>query len=570
MKTKTILLLLVALIYFGCAGDDSTVPSEEIKGSLFVTVKDPAGLPVYGATIYIGDITGTTNEDGTYFLPQVTLTGEDYLRVQKAGYFKGSRRFKTIESHTQFFSITLLPQTEIGNFSSAQSAIITIDSKSRLTFPDHAVTREDGSAYNGNVHVLANPIYGDDLQLSEKMPGTLIGLDQSGTKVALGSLGMLAVELQADNGDVLKIASGKTVEMQLGIPNQQSGKAPSTIPLWYFDDAKGYWVHEGQAVRQGNAYVAQLPHFSFWNCDQTFTLIDWQARFVYADGRPAQNTRICLTILSLNAQICEYTDANGMVSGPVPANEALKLDVENDCGTNVFAEEVGPFSNDVKMDAIKLANNEHDYATISGTALQCDGSPLTTGFVRVRTTKNDFIFSIQDAAGHYEGSYVYCTGDLVTLQLYDLVHSLVSLPHVITFDRNLDAGSLKACDQVDEYIRYKITGFSPEYVYYLVNISGGSNTQINSLDSIGVRGKFGWTFDGGTGQHKAYTLFGNQINLPNGQTAYVLKMDLNVTEYGGSGEYVRGTFSGKLSAGGNGAGGSGDSDFNGSFSVKKK
>ncbi|MEP6647011.1 MAG: hypothetical protein ABJC12_07970 [Saprospiraceae bacterium] len=44
MKTKTILLLLSALIYFGFAGDDSTVPSQEIKGSLFVTVKNPAGM----------------------------------------------------------------------------------------------------------------------------------------------------------------------------------------------------------------------------------------------------------------------------------------------------------------------------------------------------------------------------------------------------------------------------------------------------------------------------------------------------------------------------------------------
>jgi hypothetical protein len=100
------------------------------------------------------------------------------------------------------------------------------------------------------------------------MPGALTGLDQSGAKVALGSLGMLAVELQSDNGEVLKIASGKTVEMQLAIPDEQLGKAPSTIPLWYFDDALGLWVHEGQATRQGNAYVAELPHFSYWNCDQ--------------------------------------------------------------------------------------------------------------------------------------------------------------------------------------------------------------------------------------------------------------------------------------------------------------
>ncbi|MEO6131308.1 MAG: carboxypeptidase-like regulatory domain-containing protein [Saprospiraceae bacterium] len=573
MKTKSIFLLLVALIYIGCAGDDSVVPSQKIKGSLFVTVKDPAGLPVNGATIHIGDLTGTSNEDGTYFFTQATLTGEDYLSVEKPGYFKGSRRFKTIESHTQFFSITLLPQTEVGNFSAEQSAVITIDSKSRLTFPDHAVTREDGSAYNGNVNVLANPIYGDDLQLSEKMPGTLIGLDQSGTKVALGSLGMLAVELQADNGDVLKIASGKTVEMQLGIPDQQISMAPSTIPLWYFDDSKGYWVQEGQAIRQGNAYVAQLPHFSFWNWDQTFTAIDWQARFIYTDGKPAQNTRVCLTIKSLNDQRCAYTDANGMVSGPLPANEALELEVRNECGNIIHTQQLGPFSNDVKMDAVILDVSEQYSATVSGTALQCDGSPLASGFVRVNTGLNDFIFPIEDAEGHYAGRYVYCAGDVVTLKVYDVVHNVASLPHVITFDRDLDAGNIKACDQaqVDEYLRYKINGFSREYNYFFLNVTPGSSTRVITLDSIGVKGKFGFTFDGfTTGQYKGYTLLGNQINIQNGQTAYVLKMDVNVTQYGLPGEYIRGNFSGKITAGGNGAGGSGDSDFNGSFSVKNR
>lgn len=47
-------------------------------------------------------------------------------------------------------------------------------------------------------------------------------------------------------------------------------------------------------------------------------------------------------------------------------------------------------------------------------------------------------------------------------------------------------------------------------------------------------------------------------------------MDVNITEYGGAGQYIRGTISGKLSAGGNGAGGSGDSDFSGSFAVKNR
>jgi hypothetical protein len=300
-------------------------------------------------------------------------------------------------------------------------------------------------------------------------------------------------------------------------------------------------------------------------------LIDWQARFTYADGRPAQNAMICLTILSLNDQRCEYTDANGVVSGPLPANEAMELNVVNDCGNKVYTKEVGPFTDDIKMDPVALTDAiGPDYANITGTALQCDGTPLASGFVKVHTPVNDFILPIRDAEGHYGGRYVYCAGDVVTLQVYDVEHSLVSLPHVISFDRDLDAGSLKACDQVDEYIRYKITGFSRQYIYYLPKVGGFGYTKIYSLDSIGVKGKIAFTFDGLTiGQYQGYPLSGNQINLPNGQVGYIMNMDVLVTQYDGS-DYIKGNFNGKINAGGNGSGGSGWSDFNGSFSVRKQ
>lgn len=574
MKTKSIFILLSLLTLFGCSSDDTLVPTQaSIKGSLFVTVKDAAGKPVIGATIVIGDLTATTDEDGTYFFTQANLTGDDYLEVQKQGYFKGSRRFSTSESNTQFLRVTLLAQTEIGNFSSSQSATVNIDSKSKLTFPDHAVTRADGSAYNGNVHVLASPIYGDDPKLSEKMPGALVGLDQSNAKVALGSLGMLAVELQADNGDVLKIANGKTVEAQLKIANVQSGQAPATIPLWYFDEVQGLWIQEGEATRQGNTYVAQLPHFSFWNWDVEYTLVEWQTHLIFADGSPIQNAEVCLSVKSISSQACGRTDASGVLKGLIPANEAMELTVVNDCGKNVYTADIGPFSNDVNMGDIKLeVINSTDYADISGVALQCDGTPLTKGFVKVHTNISDFMFPIQDASGHYEGRYFYCNGDVVTVQVYDVVNSLTSLPRVITFERSLDLGGLKACDHLDEYIWYKIKGFSRDYVYYLPILTDNFNyIKIESLDSIGVKGRFGFTVPGVyPGQYYGYALSGNQINMQNGQVAYITSMEVNITEFGAVGGYVRGTMVGKINKGGNGTGGSGPSDFNGEFVVRRQ
>ena len=55
----------------------------------------------------------------------------------------------------------------------------------------------------------------------------------------------------------------------------QTGIAPETINLWYFDEENGYWKEEGQAIKDGNKYVAEVTHFTWWNCDILFDAIDF-------------------------------------------------------------------------------------------------------------------------------------------------------------------------------------------------------------------------------------------------------------------------------------------------------
>ncbi len=576
MKTKSFLLLLTIFSYFSCSNDsDDIIPgtNQEIQSSVFVTIKDPAGIPVTGALITLGNLTGTTDETGTYFFTRAMLSGDDYLKVSKAGYFNGSRRFFTKGSPTQFLKITLLPREEVASYTSSHGASLYIDSKSRLIFPNNAVARPDGSPYNGEVHVMAYPIYGDDPQLSDKMPGALIGEDESGSTVVLGSFGMINVELQADNGDILQIAEGKTVEIELAIANIQLSQAPATIPLWYFDEEKGIWVEDGHAELQGNIYVGQVSHFTPWNVDIPLELVNWEASFVDSEGRPIQNVEVCLSVGDINDKRCIFTDASGAVAHVIPANRKLTLNVLNDCGSVALSDELGPFTDDIKMNPRAVTISAQEYATISGTALQCDGSPVKSGFVKVHTPLNHFIFPITGTDGHFEGGYTYCAGDFTTVYVYDATNDLISHPRAFTFERNLNIGSITACDQVEEYIRYKVSGFSQDYFYYAPELTpiGSEYIEIESLDSIGVKGRFGFVVKGKTvGQFPANGAHGNQINLQNGQIAYITDMTVSITEYGPVGEFIRGDFFGKLNKGSNGAGGNAPSDFNGSFALKNE
>ena len=574
MRTIHYFLLLSFLVIYGCDKNDTITPVPTFQGSLFVSVKDPDGLPVGGAEIRMANTTVLTDEDGNYFFTDIALTGDDFLIAEKAGYFNGSRRFRASGPQTQFVRIVLLPHEEVGVYVSSQAATISVDNKTKLHFPVNAIVRDDGSVFNGNVHVIANPIYGDDVLLSNKMPGNLTGIDASGANVVLGSFGMIAVELRSDNGELLQVASGNSVQLELAIANQQLDEAPQTIPLWSFDEESGYWVEEGVATRQGNFYLAQITHFSYWNCDDPFnTFVEWTGRFVYHDGSPAQNVNVCLTLKSLNSTECAMTDASGAVSGRIPNDESLKLSIQNECGGVMFETEVTSAGALQALGPVTLNEppGEVEVSFIQGTALQCDGLPVKSGFAKVITGSNLFIFPIQGSDGHYEGSFEHCKGDLISVRFVDGINGLESITYTYTTERNMNVGDLRACDQTEEFLRYKIKGFGTTYNYFLLDLYTDIGTQISTLDSIGVKGKFGFSFDGKTtGAYRGYLFLGNQVNLPNGQSGYFLRMDLIVTEYGGPNEFIRGTFTGKLNVGGNGAGGNGDSDVSGEFAVRNK
>ncbi|MBK9415741.1 MAG: hypothetical protein IPN62_00315 [Flavobacteriales bacterium] len=81
------------------------------------------------------------------------------------------------------------------------------------------------------------------------------------------SYGMAGVELSDAAGNRVELAQGSQATVRFPIPEGQQADAPPTIPLWWFDEELGYWVQEGEAQREGNDYVGQVTHFSWWNCD---------------------------------------------------------------------------------------------------------------------------------------------------------------------------------------------------------------------------------------------------------------------------------------------------------------
>jgi hypothetical protein len=133
---------------------------------------------------------------------------------------------------------------------------------------------------------------------------------------------MLAVELSGSNGEKLQLASGKSATLTFPITAVQQADAPMTIPLWYFDQATGMWKEEGNAKRRGNTYVGVVTHFSFWNVDVPYPLIEFSATFTDQRKQPLSGLKVIIKgkIDTCGITGSGFTDASGMVKGKIPAN----------------------------------------------------------------------------------------------------------------------------------------------------------------------------------------------------------------------------------------------------------
>ena len=326
-----------------------------VSASVRGTVVDENNRPVQGATVSSGTNTTTTDRYGSFRFNNINLSkANGYVKVTKTGYFTGSRTFISTAGRTHNVRIKLLPKTNAGNFAGTAGGTINITGGGKLVIPATAVTDAGGSAYSGTVNVAMTWIDPTSNDLPNIIPGDLRGVTTTNEERGLQTFGMLGVELTGNTGQALKIATGKTAELTFPIPASLQGNAPATIDLWNFDEATGRWKQEGTATKNGNNYIAQVSHFSFWNCDAPFPLVELCMTILSsADNVPLNNVQV--RIKRPNGSYgYGRTDSLGNLCGKVPKNEALVLEILGQCNNVVYSQNIGPFSSDASLGTITV------------------------------------------------------------------------------------------------------------------------------------------------------------------------------------------------------------------------
>ncbi|MFK7773898.1 MAG: hypothetical protein AB8F94_17235 [Saprospiraceae bacterium] len=513
MKNLGIFSLMLLLFFSSCRKDerliDTTVttpnptiesyipPSDMVIAGVIGFVVDENQTPVEDAVVKLNGSTFTTDAYGHVFIENENLNALGTLvEVEKDGYFEGSRRFFPIEGKQSRIKIQLLEKTFDKSFVASNGGIIEISNGAKVEFSPSSIKTADGNSYSGTVHVAAKWMDPSLSTTLDQMPGNLQGVNIEVEQMALATYGMIAVELEGDAGESLNIADGNTAKITMPVPSSMLNAAPSEIPLWSYNKEFGLWVEESKATLQGDKYVGDVSHFSFWNCDIPMDYVNLEMTLVDDNGNPLNNYLVTLTLAGASTSGSGYSDQNGNVSGFVPANEILTMNVLDACGDVLFTQEIGEFSVDTDLGDITISGINVNATTITGNLLDCNGSPLTEGIV-IAQFQGQTIYQYT-ATSNFSMTFSSCS-NTSDIEVIGIDPSSLEQSDIVLATPNVqnDLGDINVCGtQLQNFITITIDGVTGVFTNNIINANANS-TYIESLSPS--QGHYiGFGFDGTT------------------------------------------------------------------------
>ncbi len=464
--------------------DPAVIDNEMVTGGVNGIVVDENNRPVADATVKSGTNTTTTDRYGVFHFRNINLSkANGTVKVEKNGYFTGYRTFISVAGRINNVRIKMLPKTNSGSFAASAGGTVNISGGAKLVMPVNAVTDAAGTTYSGTVNVAMTWIDPSSADLPYIVMGDLRGITTTGAERGLSTYGMIGVELTGSSGQTLKMASGKTAELTFPVPASLQASAPATIDLWHFDEATARWKQEGTATKTGNNYVAQVSHFSFWNCDAPFPLVDLCMSFKDDDGLPLINAQIRIKRTVNGTYGYGRTDSTGSLCGKVPKNESLVLEVLDICNNVVYSQNIGPFSANTTLPAVTVTIPAANSLVITGTVTNCASANVTNGAVAIYV-EGGHQFTVPVTNGTFSFSVMRCSSGTLNFSVLGVDYSTLQQSIPVSGSGttgSVNVGTLQACGTSSaQYIELMIDGSPsnlaspPDYLNYIDSVNAGA------------------------------------------------------------------------------------------------
>lgn len=430
----------------------------EVTTNIFGVVKNENGFPISGASVSLNGASVLTDDSGIFIFEDISVDEERaYIKVTKAGYFLGSTAFIPSPNSMSTVRITLIQKTITGTFNSNSGGNISVNGAASLIFEPGDISLDNGGSYSGPVNVYAAYIDPQAPNLSEIMPGDLRAVNANDEAVVLETYGMIAVEMFGSNGEALNVSPGQSVTLKMPVSSSQQTIAPSSIPLWYFDETNGNWLEEGSATLSGSEYIGEVGHFSFWNVDKPYPGRLFSCRITNNNGTPLSSILIEMKSSNGTSFGIEYSDQNGEFSGMIPAGIPVDLFVYNGCGNIEYQQSLGNGTSSIDLGTIELMNNSSSNGVISGTLLDCNAQGIQNGYVYIADGFN-FYVATTDNNGNFSKSIVYCTSAPLTVEGINPSTGLSSLEQSVTLGPTMNMGNIMVCSYNSDYVSFEIDG----------------------------------------------------------------------------------------------------------------
>lgn len=571
-KITSVLLMSFAavLLLAGCKKNQSNenyhdieepnipVFTEKVSCTVSGFIINEQSEPVAGAVVTAGTTVTTTDAYGYFSIQSASVTRNiGLVKVVKAGFFTGFKTFIAKANEHSFFRLMLLNKTTTGTVSASAGGTISSPEGAIVVLPANGITdAASGAAYTGQVQVSVRvlPVAAtSDMLLS--IPGDARGLNAAGHLKSLNTYTAIAVDLNGDAGQKLQLAAGSKATVTLPIATALQPKAPATVALWSFDEEKGLWKEEGTLTKNGAIYTGQVSHFSYWSGAAGLSLVNFKAQVLNTALQPLSNVPVVLTIAGqpLNAGYGKFafTDANGFVTGGIPANSNFVLNVGTTCSNSSYNYHFSTAGSDIDLGAV-TGNLGQAMVTLTGTVTNCAGQPVADGYVQ--TYDHGFYNRIPVVNGSFNFTGLACNNLPVNYIAVDNNTQQQNAPQAITLvpgTNNL--GVLSACgistmgsvtytiDGVTRTINEPAETLAGYYVASngitaIIKISGGSG----STD-------FSFQFDGGMtigSAHKVYDIW--SPGYASGRAYAATGLNVTITDFGDVGGFITGNFSGPV------------------------
>lgn len=560
MKNKFLFLsgLILFLLLSGCREEIDFTDFSQLKSyksDILGIVTAENGTAVEGATVTLNGAVRVTDKNGVYLFNDVEVDSRHTVaKIQKDGFFDGIKVFSAgRESKIQLRTI-LLKKDFNKSFNGGQGGTITSESIT-IDFPANAIVVEDTKVlYTGEVSVAIKYLDPEDRNVYDQMPGDLSGINSQNNLAVLNTYGMVAVELRATNGAKLNIATGSKAKMTAVVPSSLLSNAPSTIPLWYFDEATGFWKEEGFATLSGNKYTGEVSHFSYWNYDSQNPSIILNGRVLDQNGLPVSGLDV--RVYAANEWGGHgYTNPDGTFSGPVAKDLPLTIVVSttgvNGCQSQiVYTSSIGPFSNDATLPdiivTVELATTYHVHANV----INCAGNPVQNGYVEVDMGLfNKYLFTIVNGA--VSGNIISCVPNPSFIYTAVDLDALVQSPEAASLLLlDTDLGIISACGLVADHLILNIPDLSINQTIEgtAVNIFSDTYGFLSATNSMNTKFQMLWDDDDvGNFNVGTFNVISGSLNISAGQdpntNEYIVETGtVTITAGGGNGSTIEGTY----------------------------